>query len=58
MDQAKAECSHYKEFDYIIINDDFEQAIADLTTIVNNQKLKCRQQSEKHQAIFDNLLAK
>jgi guanylate kinase len=57
MEQAKSECSHYKEFDYIIINDDFDQAIIDLTTIVNNQKLKCRQQSAKHQAIFDNLLA-
>jgi guanylate kinase len=57
MAQAKSECSHYKEFDYIIINDDFDQALIDLTTIVNNQKLKCRQQSEKHQVIFDNLLA-
>jgi guanylate kinase len=57
MAQAKAECSHYNEFDYIIINDNFDQAIIDLTTIVNNQKLKCRQQSEKHQMIFEHLLA-
>jgi guanylate kinase len=57
MAQAKSECSHYKEFDYIIINDNFDQAILDLSTIVNNQKLKCRQQSVKHEAIFANLLA-
>lgn len=57
MAQAQAECSHYKEFDYIIVNDDFEQALAELNTIVNNQRLKCSQQSIKHQDLFDGLLA-
>ncbi|GAA6204947.1 MULTISPECIES: guanylate kinase [Thalassotalea] len=57
MAQAKAECSHYQEFDYIIVNDDFEQALADLTTIVNNQRLKRSQQIENHQLLFKDLLA-
>jgi guanylate kinase len=57
MDQAQAECSHYHEFDYIIVNDDFEQATADLSTIVNNQRLKCSQQSAAHQQMFEKLLA-
>ena len=57
MAQAQSECSHYQEFDYIIINDDFDQALSDLITIVNNQKLKRRQQSEKHQDLFKDLLA-
>ena len=38
MAQAQKECSHFQEFDYIIINDNFEQALTDLTTIVNNQR--------------------
>lgn len=57
MAQAQAECSHYQEFDYIIINDDFEQALIDLTTIVNNQRLKRSQQAQQHQSLFEELLA-
>lgn len=57
MAQAQAECSHYQEFDYIIINDDFDQALADLITIVNNQRLKRSQQVENHQLLFKDLLA-
>ncbi len=57
MAQAQAECSHYQEFDYIIVNDDFDQALTDLTTIVNNQRLKRSQQVENHQLLFKELLA-
>jgi len=56
MEKAQAECSHYQEFDYIIVNDNFEQALADLTTIVENQRLKQRQQTEKYQILFRDLL--
>lgn len=57
MAQAQAECSHYNEFDYVIVNDNFEQALFDLSTIVNNQRLKCRQQSIAQQELFSQLLA-
>ncbi len=57
MAQARAECSHYQEFDYIIINDVFEKALENLTTIVNNQRLKRRQQVKNHQLLFKDLLA-
>jgi guanylate kinase len=57
MAQAQAECSHYQEFDYIIVNDDFDQALSELTTIVNNQRLKCSQQAIAHQQMFTELLA-
>jgi len=56
MEQAQAECSHYNEFDYIIVNDDFDQALTDLTTIVNNQRLKLSQQAIAHQQMFNDLL--
>jgi len=58
MEQAQSECSHYQEFDYIIVNDDFDQALSDLTTIVYNQRLKRSQQAEAHQQLFQDLLAK
>lgn len=57
MAQAQAECSHYQEFDYIIVNDNFEQALVDLTTIVNNQRLKRSQQAHEYQSLFADLLA-
>jgi len=57
MAQAQSECSHYHEFDYIIVNDDFNQALNDLNTIVVNQTLKTAQQTQKHQSLFTELLA-
>ncbi|WP_448547112.1 guanylate kinase [Thalassotalea fusca] len=57
MAQAKAECSHYQEFDYIIVNDDFDVALTELTIIVENQRLKRKQQAQKHELLFKDLLA-
>lgn len=55
MAQAQKECSHYQEFDYIVINDNFDQALIDLTTIVNNQRLKRSPQMILHKALLDEL---
>ncbi|MCW8831795.1 MAG: guanylate kinase [Colwellia sp.] len=56
MAQAQDECSHFQEFDYIVINDNFEQALADLTTIVKNQRLKRSQQVVQHKVLLDELI--
>jgi guanylate kinase len=56
MAKAQGECSHFQEFDYIIINDDFKQALTDLTTIVNNQRLKRSQQVAQHKMLLDELI--
>ena len=34
MRDAESEMSHYNEFDHIVLNDDFEQALAELSAIV------------------------
>lgn len=57
MEQAQKECSHFQEFDYIVINDDFEQALTDLTTIVNNQRLKRSQQMLQYKVLLDELVS-
>lgn len=57
MERAQAECSHYQEFDYIIVNDDFDKALQDLNIVVKNQRLKLSQQRQKHQLLFDQLLS-
>ena len=37
---AAVEMSHYTEFDYLVINDDFSQALRDLQHIVYSQRLR------------------
>jgi guanylate kinase len=34
---AVGDMSHWKEFDYVVVNDDFERALEDLTRIVDSQ---------------------
>lgn len=38
MDAAKAELSHYPEYQYCIINDDFDRAVGSLTTVFTSIK--------------------
>ena len=40
MEKAKSELSHYKEFDYIIVNDNLDQAIKEVKIIIKAQRLK------------------
>ena len=39
MRDAQAEISHWDEFDYLIINDEFEQALSELHSIIRSGKL-------------------
>ena len=39
MSQAVNEMSHYDEFDYIVINDEFDLALRDLQTIIRSRRL-------------------
>jgi guanylate kinase len=54
---SRAEISHAHEFDYIIVNENFERALDDLTTIVHASRLRQRVQSAKLKALVDGLLA-
>jgi guanylate kinase len=42
MAKSLDEMSHYNEFDYVVVNDDFEAACADLTVILQGRPEKCR----------------
>jgi guanylate kinase len=45
MREAVAEISHYKEFDYLVVNDNFEQALTELKSIfIANRLARERQQ--------------
>ncbi len=53
MNKARDEISHYQEFDYIVVNDDFDTALSDLSTIIHSQRLVQRLQSQRHKALFE-----
>lgn len=57
MDKARGEISHYAEFDYILVNDDFNTALAELEAIVSSCRLTKALQSVRHQQLFAELLA-
>jgi guanylate kinase len=56
MQDANNEMQHYNEFDYLVINDDFKMALADLSTIVHSQRLLLSQQSIKYQSLLNSLI--
>ena len=42
MQEAISEMSHYSEFDYVVVNDDFDLALADLLAIIHGQPERLR----------------
>jgi guanylate kinase len=56
MIEARSEISHYHELDYIVINDDFDTALAQLQAIVDSQRLATAKQAVRHKTLFANLL--
>ncbi|GAB3296657.1 guanylate kinase [Pseudidiomarina andamanensis] len=57
MEKAQAEMSHYHEFDYLLVNDKFDQTLAQLEHIVFSQRLKVALQQVRHAAKLKDLLA-
>lgn len=54
---AVAEMSHYAEYDYLIVNDDFDTALNDLKTIIRAERLRMGRQKQRHDALITKLLA-
>lgn len=54
--EAVAEMRHYASADYLVINDQFEVAVAELSAIVMSQRLGLVRQQLKHQILVDKLL--
>jgi guanylate kinase len=48
MNAAVAEMSHYSEYDYLIINAEFERAVGDLQAIVRARRLRLAAQTSKN----------
>ena len=56
MRDAVAEMSHYRDFDYLVINDDFQTALEDLRSIVRGRRLRRERQSALHADMIAALL--
>ena len=46
MRDAMSEMSHHQEYDYIVVNDDFDMALRDLQAIVRTQQLVATRQAD------------
>ncbi|MEE4244043.1 MAG: guanylate kinase [Kangiellaceae bacterium] len=57
MAAAKEEMSHFNEYDYIVINDDFEVAKHELIAIFVAERQRVALQKQRHEHLIDNLLA-
>jgi len=52
MRDAQAEISHWAEFDYLVVNDDFDAALEELHAIINDhRKGKPHKVNKKHQLL-------
>ena len=57
MRDAVSEMSHYSEFDYLVINDVFQQACDDLAAVIRGCRLRIAAQEQRHAALLTSLLA-
>lgn len=57
MRDAQQEMSHYGEFDFLIVNDVFEQALEELRSLIIGQRHLLSIQSKRHQQLISDLLA-
>jgi guanylate kinase len=56
MHEAISEMSHYVEFDYLIINDDFDEARDNLAAIIEGNRMLHEHQQQKHAELLSKLL--
>ena len=56
MREAASEMSHFAEFDYIVINDEFDQAREELASIFVSNRLRLDHQQQAHAGLLADLL--
>lgn len=56
LDKARWEMSHYHEYDYLLVNDDFAIALDDLASIVRAERLRLFRQQGRLGSLLDDLL--
>jgi guanylate kinase len=54
---AREEMSHYGDFDYVIINENFETAVTEMCSIFVASRLRRQAQAQRHAGLIETLLA-
>ena len=54
---AREEMSHYDEFDYVIVNEDFDTAVDEMCAVFTASRLRREAQARRHAALLEALLA-
>jgi len=57
MHEARDQISHYSEYDYLICNDQFEEALEDLKSIIRCHRLNWRRQQVQQEALIKQLIS-
>jgi len=57
MAAAVDEMSHFEQADFLVINDDFAVALADLEAIIQAGRLRLPRQKQQYYALVQSLLA-
>lgn len=58
MEKAISEMGHYHEYDYVIINDNFEKAVSEIKAILTANKVTLTAQQQTQKLLIQQLLAK
>ncbi|MFJ3447041.1 guanylate kinase [Pseudomonas sichuanensis] len=56
MKEAVSEMEHYDEYEYVIINDDFDVALDDLKAVFRSNRLLLKKQQQRHEALLKQLV--
>ncbi len=56
LNKARWEMSHYRDYDYLVVNDDFDVAVGDLECIVRAERMRLARQQIRQDALLADLL--
>ncbi|EKT4524015.1 guanylate kinase [Pseudomonas putida] len=56
MKEAVSEMVHYDEYDYVIINDEFDVALKELKAVFVANRLLLKKQQQRHRALLEQLI--
>ena len=54
--ESRDEIAHVDDFDYVVVNDEFAEALNDLRSIVTTRRLRREAQAKRHAALIADLL--
>ncbi len=57
LSEAQEEISHYPEYDHLVVNDDFDQAVQELEAIITASRLNIHSASKTLRPLIEQLLA-